>query len=218
MCWNAEVSLITFITSASMCAYLWYRNEINDRTLSLWIFSFALMQLFEFFMWINMKKHSFISKLSLIFIFLQPFVLSCALLKYGTISDTKYAKYAKYLLWFLITLLTIKIIYTIYYAFVVEANKEWLSVKGPNCHLIWHFMKHQYEMPYLTRINKSYHLPVIIACFLISPTIPIGLIYSSFGICTYYLSHFVYKLEYGSIYCWVANLLAIFAISSKYLI
>ena len=96
-----------------MCAYLWYRNEINDRALSLWIFSFALMQLFEFFMWSNMKNHSFVSKISLIFILLQPLVLSGALLKYGTISDTKYAKC---LLWFLITLLTIKIIYTIYYA------------------------------------------------------------------------------------------------------
>ena len=218
MCWSAEVSLITFITSASMCAYLWYRNEINDRALSLWIFSFALMQLFEFFMWINMKNHSFVSKLSLIFIFLQPLVLSYALLKYGTIYDGKYVQFAKYLLWFFIALSAIKVIYTIYYAFIVEANKDWLSVKGPNCHLIWHFIKHQFEMPYITRINKLYHLPLIIACLLIKPTIPIGIMYSSIGLITYYLSYYFYKLEYGSIWCWIANIMGLFAISSKYLI
>lgn len=218
MCWSAEVSLITFITSASMCAYLWYRNEINDRTLSLWIFSFALMQLFEFFMWINMKNHSFVSKLSLIFIFLQPFVLSCALLKYGTIYDSKYAKYAKYLLWFLIALLTIKIIYTIYYAFVVEANKEWLSVKGPNCHLIWHFMKHYDELPYLCKPNSLYGIPLIIGCMLIKPFFPLGIIYSIGGIFTYFVSLYIYGLEFGSIWCWIANIMGIIAISSKYLI
>ena len=85
MCWNAPVSLTTFITSVVMCAYLWSRdnNNNNDKALAIFIFCFSLMQLFEFFMWLNMKEHTFVSKLSLIFNLLQPFALAASLYYYS---------------------------------------------------------------------------------------------------------------------------------------
>ena len=214
MCWNAEVSLITFLTSAVMCVYLWYRNEVNDRSIALWIFSFSLMQLFEFFMWINMKNHTISAKLSLIFILIQPLVLAGGLIKYGNFYNSKWAKY---FLWSVITISGIKALYTTYYAFVTDAKSKWLSVKGPNCHLIWHFVKNENNMPFLTRINWLYYWPLLFCCLLIQP-FNVGIMYVIFGAITFNFSKYYYGYEYGSIWCWISNILGLFAIASKYLI
>jgi hypothetical protein len=55
MCWNAPVSLASFIISLILCAYIWQRNLQNDKALAIFIVWFSLMQLFEFFMWRDMK-------------------------------------------------------------------------------------------------------------------------------------------------------------------
>jgi hypothetical protein len=214
MCWNAEVSLITFITSTLMCCYLWYRDEPNDRALTLWIFSFSLMQLFEFFMWINMKEHTIVAKLSLIFILIQPLVLAGGLIKYGNFYNSKWAKI---FLWCVIAISGIKALYTAYYAFIVDAKNKWLSVKGPNCHLIWYYVKNENNMPFLTRINWLYYWPLFFICMLIQP-FNIGIIYAIFGVITFYFSKYYYGYEYGSMWCWISNILAFFTIIGKYII
>jgi len=211
MCWSAEVSLLTFLSSATICAYLWYRNGSNDRAIALWIFTFSLMQLFEFFMWINMKNHSLVSKLSLVFLLLQPFVLALALLKLGTIYENIYVKY---LLWFIVALSIYKIVTAIIYAFYTNRNSNWLSEKGENCHLIWYFIKNVKKLPFIIRLDINFGIPVVLACLCIKPA-SIGLFYALFGIITFYGSQFLYGLEMGSIWCWIANLLGIFAILSK---
>jgi len=204
MCWNAEVSLITFLSSVVMCGYLWYRNEQNDHAISLWIFSFSLMQLFEFLMWTNMKNHTIAAKLSL--------VLAFGLVKYGTFYDSKWAKY---FLWGVVAISGIKALYTAYYAFITDAKSKWLSVKGPNCHLIWDFVKNENNMPFLTRINWLYYCPLFFTCLLIQP-FNIGIMYAIFGAITFNFSKYYYGYEYGSIWCWMSNILGFFAIISKY--
>jgi hypothetical protein len=171
------------------------------------------MQLFEFFMWINMKNHSFASKLSLIFILLQPLVLALALLYLGTIYDNIYVKY---LLWLIVAINASKIISASIYAFYTDRNTKWLSEKGENCHLIWYFIKNVHKLPFLATIDNIYKISLIIACLCIKP-INIGLVYALFGIITYQGSLFLYGLEMGSIWCWISNALGLFAIFSKYL-
>jgi hypothetical protein len=212
MCVSAEVSLITFISSAIMCTYLWYRNNDNDRAISLWIFAFSLIQLLEFFMWIDMKNHTIAAKLSLIFILAQPLVLALALVKLGTIYENTMIKY---LLYGFIALATVKVLYTIYYAFYVDRDNKWLSVKGDNCHLVWYYIRNEEQMPLLTRINLLYYLPLILTCLCIKP-FPLGVMYALFGIITFNFSSYYYGIEYGSIWCWIANAMGIFAIASKY--
>lgn len=214
MCWSAEVSLLTFISSSAMCAYLWYRNADNDRAISLWIFAFSLMQLFEFFMWIDMKNHTISAKLSLIFILAQPLVLALALLKLGTIHNNEIIKW---LLYGFIGIASIKVLYTIYYAFYIDKDNKWLSVKGENCHLVWYFVKNEDNMPLLTRINNLYYWPLLLTCLCIKP-FPLGLMYALFGTITFNFSKYYYGLEYGSMWCWIANAMGIFAIASKYFI
>lgn len=231
MCWSADVSFITFITSAALCAYLWYRNNENDRPLALWIFVFSLMQLFETFMWLDMDNHSLISKLSLVFILAQPVVLGIALLMMGKIqgdigtelsaSFTSPASnttnilgittWIRLFLFILIGIGLIKVIYTTYWLLTNEKNKKWLSIKGDNCHLIWYFTRNSEELPYLARINESYYLPLLLTCLAIAPGYK-GLIYAGFGVLSFNFSQWYFGAAYGSLWCWIANALALITV------
>lgn len=231
MCWSAEVSLITFITSATMCVYIWYRNHENDRPLALWIFVFSLMQLFETFMWLNMNNHSFVSKLSLVFILTQPVVLGIALSMMGAIQGDNgtelsannvnnanntssilvNTKWIRPFLWILIGIGIIKVIYTTYWLITSEKNKKWLSIKGDNCHLVWYFTRNSSEIPYLARINESYYLPLLLTCLLVPPSYK-GLIYAGFGVLSFNFSQWYFGAAYGSIWCWIANALALITV------
>lgn len=211
MCWNAEVSLITFITSCGMCGYLWYRNLQNDRPISLWILSFALMQLFEVFMWLDIdnKKgwNNISTKLSLPFVLLQPFVLGLAIWYYKIHYDNKYIKYLLYLLIFISG---IRAIFGFIYIFM--NNEKWISKSGPNCHLIWYFIKN--KQPVIIDLNKIYKISLILLTLMIKP-LHEGLFYLLFGVVTIFMSEYIYGLEMGSMWCWIANLLGIYAIGCK---
>lgn len=222
MCINAEVSLATFISSSTMASYLWYRNEIktNDRPIAIWLFVIALMQLFEFIMWTNMKSHSTTSKLSLIFVLLQPLSLAIALYLYNSYNELMYKgiPIGKYLLWIIIIISGIKVLYTIHYVFIEKANEEWKSEIGPNCHLVWDFVKNKNKLPFIVIPAKLYFIPLFISTLLIKPIFPLGIIYNIFGIITFILSRYLYGMEWGSIWCWMVNIMGLFAIGSKYLV
>ena len=216
MCWNAPVSLATFISSITICLYLWVRNLHNDRILSLWISWFALMQLFEFFMWRNMKNHSFVSKLSFINILLQPFFLAVLLFFFYKKEKIFYTVLEKIMLFGIMGISFIKSIAGIFYAFVTQKNNNWLSTTGPHCHLIWWFSKNDTKMPYITRVNAFYIAPLLLACALIKP-FKQGLIYFLLGLISYFLITIFYPGELGSLWCWIANLMGVIAIFMPYL-
>ena len=214
MCWNAPVSLATFITSVIMCAYLWQRNIANDKPFALFIFWFSFMQLFEFFMWRDMKGHTFVSKLSLIFILLQPLSLVGGLYYF---RPTLYKE-----LWEKLVLLGIGLISLIktavatFYAFIIETKGKWLSVKGPHCHLIWWFTRHNKLLPLLSRANTSYCLLLLASMLMIKP-FSYALIWFIFSLlsCLYTMKYFPH--ESGSLWCWIATFLGFLAIAAPYL-
>lgn len=207
MCWSAEVSLITFISSSLLCSYLWWRNGTNDRAIAIWVFWFSLMQLFEFFMWRNMKNHTWASKLSYIFILMQPVVLAIALLVY---RESLQYNWVKWILYGLICLGIMKVISGSYFAYVTQAGKKWLSVRGEHCHLIWPFLGMK-EMPYLAKFNWTWYLALALSIMCITPT-SLGAIYLVFGIVTYNVTKAYYGNEVGSLWCWICNALALMAI------
>jgi hypothetical protein len=215
MCWNAEVSLITFITSSLLCAYLWYRNDDNDRVIASWVFSFAIMQLLEFFMWINLNSHSFVSKISLISLYLQPIVLGLALLYLGKYHTIINEKNTKYLIILLLVIVVLKLIQIIYFVGIQERTNKWSSIIGKNCHLVWHFFKSDFHIPILRDSLITYHLPLILFTLLIKP---FGYIYTIIGLITNYYSKYVYGNEQkGSIWCWIINILPLITIGTKYI-
>lgn len=64
MCWNAAISLNTFLFSSFVLALIIYNNaftaykipELNNRWVYFFIASFVLMQLIEFFIWRNINN------------------------------------------------------------------------------------------------------------------------------------------------------------------
>ena len=209
MCWNEHVSLITFFTSITLCSYLFYRNLNNDRPISIWIAWFSLMQFFEFFMWRNMKEHTFVSKLSLFFILSQPLALAGSLYYY---KNKLYNLWEKILLLIIIFISFLKSFITLLYAFFIDKNKKWLSVKGPHCHLIWWFISHQNILPKITHIDNFYFLPLILACLMIKPFTN-GLFYTLFGTFSFFITKYFFNLEMGSLWCWISNIIAIIQIN-----
>lgn len=195
-----------------MCIYLWYRNLQNDRPIALWIFTFSLMQLFEVFMWLDItnKKgwNNLATKLSLPFILLQPFVLGLAILFYNNHYKNTYVKWFLYII---TTITGLRALLAFIYIFI--DNKQWLSIQGPNCHLIWYFIKNMHKLPPLININHFGIFDILILLCMIP--LKESIFYTIFGIITYYSSMYLYGLEMGSMWCWIANLLGIYAIFIK---
>jgi hypothetical protein len=166
------------------------------------------MQLLEFFMWRNMNDNSVFSKLALINIFLQPFMLATALLYY---SKNVYNLTEKVVLGSVIGISFIKAVSATFYAFVTQKNKNWLSVKGPHCHLVWWFMKNSNQLPYLTRVNELFMVPLSLATLLIKPFSQ-GLIYFLLGFFSHSYVSIFYPQERGSLWCWIAIFMGVIAI------
>ena len=53
MCISAKVSMGAFILCMACCAYLYKRNNINDRWIAVLFVYFGLMQLLEYMMWLD---------------------------------------------------------------------------------------------------------------------------------------------------------------------
>ena len=55
MCINEKVSMTAFITCTIASLYLFYRNNKYDRWVAIFFFYIGLMQLLEYFMWIDQE-------------------------------------------------------------------------------------------------------------------------------------------------------------------
>jgi len=53
MCWSAEVSIISFVIGITSSLYLIWRNKGGDRLFGIFFGWTALMQLIEYFFWID---------------------------------------------------------------------------------------------------------------------------------------------------------------------
>jgi hypothetical protein len=195
-----------------MCLYLWHRGIGNDQALSIFIFWFASMQLFEFFMWQNMQDHSFVSKLSFVFILLQPFVLVASLYYFSIYNNNKYSITEKLVLGLTAFVSFMKTIAGAHYAFISQSVNKWLSIKGPHCHLMWWFSRNYKKIPGLARTDLLWLMLLFIGLIMIKP-FQQGLIYFIFAFISVLVSRLLYPRENGSIWCWLANFMGIVAIA-----
>jgi hypothetical protein len=177
------------------------------------------MQFFEFFMWIDYdnKKgwNSLATKISLISVIIQPLVLAIGLYFYG---DYYCNKFTKLILQIIIIVLSIKVIATTIFVYTTRKD-TWLSQKGENCHLIWHYNnpKNNDEIPHYTMVDPlTFFTPLALITLMIKPY-PWNLIYFFIGALSLYIIFIMYKPEAGSYWCWLANLLSISIVLSKHL-
>lgn len=195
MCWNAEVSLNTFLFSFFTLTLVYYNNEYtkykNPIFENKWLYIFLLltflMQFIEFFIWKNLKTvyNSFLTKVAFILIYLQP-IASLMLLSNITIRN-----------YFLFTYIALGIPYLI---LLINSNRTNTTV-SKNGHLIWNCFNNKIEGIKISRIAFSIWLFFLLFSLFYEQKW-FGLL---FGIIT--LSVFIYKeaVSSGSTWCWFVN-------------
>jgi len=202
MCWNAEVSLNTFLVSIFTLAFVYYNNENTQYKLeefkNKWLYIFFILvfsiQLFEFFIWKNLKNnynHVF-TKMIFIFTSLQP-VASLMLL-----SNLKLRN----------SLILLYLVFAIPYSlFIINRNTFHSSVSKTG-HLIWNnFNIIDNKSSSYILINQIRYF-VFVFFLLFSFFYERKWFYLFFGFITFMLFFYKEYVSSGSTWCWVVNLIS----------
>jgi hypothetical protein len=181
MCWNAEVSLNTFLFGMISMTIVLLLNKISFITILLAL-TLSLIQLMEYYAWNNINNKDAIFKLSIIGYFI--IVSQILILNYGFLNNNDR----------LIAVIIILIL-SIYFFIYNYQNDKFYMEKGKNKHLIWHW------------IDIPTPLLLIVLIFYIYPAIQYGIITSMAIIVPLLISlYYYYKYKtWGSMWCYMSN-------------
>jgi hypothetical protein len=99
MCYNARVSIGTFLFVAVVAVYLWSRDKGIDKALALILVSIALMQLLEWGLWLNLScnwLNRAITMIIPVYLALQPVVINWVVSDYAAGWATHYKEVATF--------------------------------------------------------------------------------------------------------------------------
>ncbi len=189
MCWNASVSLNTYIFSLFASVFA-YHNGVTNLLGLIFYQSFVIMQLIEYFIWTKTFSNRLLSQIALFVVLCQPIL---NILKIET-----QPKLIPYLLvgYFLF----IGIVYTV----VIPLHTvDFSSTPSKNGHLSWNWFKHNIYIIIILYaflsvrwiIDKMYPTLIFITTILI------------ISIILYKETH-----TWGSMWCWLANALSFYLI------
>lgn len=198
MCWNAEISLNTFLFSTAALSFIIYNNAytkykipfFNDWRLYIFSALAISMQLDEFFLWRNLKNpfYNYIGSLAgLMIIYLQP-IATISLLSVPDIRNAMMAIYACFA------------VASIFYVGYTNKIRTDLSTNG---HLSWKFM-------------GSNAIGITFLAFLLLPFFleKMWLLFG-FGFVTVLVSMYNYARQetVGSMWCWTTNSFFLFLLA-----
>ena len=189
MCWNASVSLNTYIFGLFASSFAYY-NGTTDLLGFLLFQSFIIMQLIEYFIWSKTFSNSLLSQIALFAILCQPVL--------NILKIQKMPKLIPYLL--VAYFIFIIIVYTI----ITPLNTlEFSSVPSKNGHLAWKWF--------------SWNIYIIVIWFaFLSVRWIIDKMYIILAFVTTALiiSIILYKetKTWGSMWCWIANIISFYII------
>jgi hypothetical protein len=195
MCWNKDVSLNTFLFSSFVLLLVWYNNNytqykvpgFENKWTYLFFISFFVMQLAEYFIWVNINNkfyNSLFTIIAAIILFLQP--LASSLLMTNNKFRDLFIKI--YLLLF------------IPYGLIKLYTYNFYSSVSPLGHLQWNFGKN------IKNINNLFW--VLWTFFFLFPLIyQKNFIVFLFGFFTLLLMLYNYYKDNsaGSMWCWIVN-------------
>ena len=189
MCWNASVSLNTYIFGLFASSFAYY-NGATDLLGFLLFQSFIIMQLIEYFIWSKTFSNRLLSQIALFAILCQPVL--------NILKIQKMPKLIPYLL--VAYFIFIIIVYTI----ITPLNTlEFSSVPSKNGHLAWKWF--------------SWNIYIIVIWFaFLSVRWIIDKMYIILAFVTTALiiSIILYKetRTWGSMWCWIANIISFYII------
>jgi hypothetical protein len=188
MCWNAEVSLNTFIFGLVSAAIVLLINK-NDIKFVLILLSATLIQLIEYFAWRNINNKEAIKIISLcgMGVILLQLLLINLLNLHGNER---------------IIVLTIILILSLFAFYHVITNNKLKMEKGGNGHLMWHWT--DVPLPLLIMILSFYLYAGI-------RNRKITLIFTFITLSISLYTYYKYK-TWGSMWCYISNIFWIFLI------
>ena len=201
MCWNADISINTFVFVCFSLLFIYFTNTytkyktpfFDNPLMYLFVFSVASMQLIEFFLWrnLNNKPNNYLlSNISLYVVIFQQIILIYMIpsLKNRRIVLSLY--------------LLILLSFTIYYTFYKELS--YYTSVGKNGHLSWGWMNHKgYDHIWNFMFLSFYIVPA----FLINNS----LLFLSLSFSMAVSIFFYYKYKtFGSMWCWLSNALLLY--------
>jgi hypothetical protein len=183
MCWNAEVSLNTFIYGTIAAIIVLSLNKIPIRTILL-VYTVSLIQLMEYFTWKNINNNEIVHYLSITGAFIL--LLQVLLISNNNLKNKE--QLFSYIFIFILTIIAF------YHNF---ENKKFHMEKGENGHLKWLWA----DLP----------IPLLISGLLLWIYPPIrnkNYISTLFIITTLTISfYYYYKYKtWGSMWCYFGNL------------
>jgi hypothetical protein len=186
MCWNSSVSINTYIFNLFACIFA-YMNGVLSLPYLLFIQSYSIIQLIEYFIWTKTLPNRLLSQIALVIICMQP--IFCIL----TIEEPN--RYViPYALIVYVLLMSV---------FLPTGTFVFVSKKASNGHLAWYWLQPSLPlfliwfffllMPFI--LNKLYVMAIII-------------------VITIFVIYILYSdtLTWGSIWCWIANFISIYLI------
>ena len=203
MCWNKEISLNTFLFSSFVLLLVIYNNtytqykieELDNLWAYLFLMSFILMQLIEYFIWKNINDplyNKIFTSLVICLLFLQP-IASIMLLTNNIIRSYMLSLYLIFSIPFGI--------YIYNYRFIKLHTNSSISGLG---HLQWNI---------LDKSVWSQIIKIVWFIFFLSPLFYQGYTYGFlFGVLTLLFAIYNYSKDKSveSMWCWVVNSIMIF--------
>ena len=192
MCWNASVSLNTFLFSLFVII-LAYIHNYSTKSLLLFL-SIILIQLDEFFLWTyldNKTLNMYFSIIGLAIISIQPLAAIMILSK----SHNRDVLLFLYLIF---------ILSCIYFVLQQDWEKFFTTSVANNKHLYWHWLPESifFLLMYLFLLTAPFYLSKIHYGFI-------------FAVTTLLISIYYYFTEhtFGSMWCWFTNAYAFYLLT-----
>jgi hypothetical protein len=223
MCWNKEVSLVTFIVVIIIVIILYNRNVGSDRHLAIFSAIVVTIQLLEFFAWLSIEKgdknmNSLITRMILIVLWLQPLINT--IMAYNDVNrdgsknkgeevNHKWKKTILIICLFIFGVLAIN-------GIITSTKGEFSSKPGPGCHLMWKRKINGKTNPGSFQGNSKYHaliylIGLILPLLLMKPFIK-AFSLVALGLILLVVSKFMSSWkESSSWWCWIAFVFVIAA-------
>ena len=188
MCWNASVSLNTFVFSAFALLFSYFNSEAKIIGVIFYL-SFIIMQLIEYFVWSKTFSNRLLSQIALLVIFFQPI--------FNILNIEKKTELIPYLL-------IAYIIFALPYIIIIPLNTaEFSMIPSTNGHLSWNWL--------------NFNLLIILIWFIflssrwIIDKMYITLIFIAIVLI---ISIIQYKdtRTWGSMWCWICNFTSFYLI------
>ena len=202
MCWNADISINTFLFSCFALSFIYltntytkYKTPSFDHPLVYLFFGLVVsMQLLEYFVWKNLNNNrvnTLLSKLISANVMIQPFIVMC-MIESSLIRYTLMGLYV-----FFVIVFRLYKVYVNPFVFQTSVHKghlkwEWIQNKGIDVAMQWTY------------------LAFYVAAFLLITNPLLTL----FGLCSMFLTFYLYFKDgtFGSMWCWFLNIFLLYFI------